>query len=505
LRNRTSGRRSLRCLRRETVAGLIFLAALSLAIGTAVSSVQVPNDGAGPPDGPPRRNGGGPGGGRPGGQGGLNPVELLGRTVFFDRNLSNPPGIACGSCHLPEAGFTYFDSAVNQKYGVVPGATPGRFGNRKPMTISYAWFVPEGPTAWRRRQQAWEGGFFADGRASTLEAQAREPMVNPNEMDNTAHGLASPDLVVRKVLGGSYTNLLTQAYGDDATARPTATVFLLLRQAIAAYEKSRDVSPFSSKYDAVAQGQAQFTPAELNGLRLFTGSVTGRPGGAANAKSAQCITCHTISDSADRGRDFFTNWTFANIGVPRNPRNPYYKQTRVAADPQGFNPDGDKYVDLGLGGVLYPERQLPGGNLGPAGNGRGDFLEANGTFRVPSLRNVDKRPSPTFVKCYMHNGVFRSLKEVVHFYNTRNLTTRGEVIALTSPTPYAGLKGKPVWPMPEVASATTLQNPDGRPNSPRARVGNLGLTPGEEDDIVAFLGTLSDGYFTPARRRPPGN
>jgi cytochrome c peroxidase len=315
--------------------------------------------------------------------------------------------------------------------------------------------------------------------------------------------LASPDLVVRKVVTGSYSNLFEQAFGADALSKSSADIFRMIRQAIAEYEKSRDVSPFSSKYDAFVEGQAQLTQSELNGLRLFTGSTTGRPGGTPNYKSAQCVTCHTISDSANGRRDFFTNWTFANIGAPKNPRNPYYKQTNSATDPLGYNPDGDRYVDLGLGAILYPERNLPPGNVGPGSDGRGDFLEANGEFRVPSLRNVDKRPDADFVKAYMHNGFFRSLKDVVHFYNTRNLTFPGEIFDLGSANPYATVKGRPLWPLPEYPSAITLQNPAGHRNSPNARVGNLGLTDQEEDDIVAFLQTLSDGYFTPQRRRPP--
>jgi cytochrome c peroxidase len=349
------------------------------------------------------------------------------------------------------------------------------------------------------------GGFFSDGRAQDLEDQAGQPMLNPNEMDNVLHGLPSSELVVRKVLAASYAGLFKEAFGNDALTQSSEDIFRMVRQSIAAYEKSRDVSPFSSKYDAYVDGRAQLTASELNGLRLFTGSVTGRPGGAPHYKNAQCATCHVVSDSADSRRDFFTNWTFANIGVPRNPRNPFYQQTNRAINPLGFNPDSDHYIDLGLGAVLYPKRSLPPGNLGPGSDGRGDFLQANGAFRVPTLRNVDKRPDPHFIKCYMHNGFFKSLKEVAHFYNTRNLTNRAEIISLASANPYANLKGQPVWPLPEYPSSLTLQNPAGDPNGPTARVGNLGLTDQEENDIVAFLQTLSDGFFTPARRRPPPN
>jgi cytochrome c peroxidase len=185
-----------------------------------------------------------------------------------------------------------------------------------------------------------------------------------------------------------------------------------------------------------------------------------------------------------------------NIGVPRNPSNPYYKMTNARANPLGYNPLGAAYIDLGLGDFIYTSLGLPSGNLGPLGNGQGDFLAINGTFKAATLRNVDKRPHPSFVKAYMHNGVFKSLQQVVHFYNTRNLTTHpGEVIDFTKANPYAGLKGKPLWPAPEYPSLITLQNPSGAPGSINAQVGNLGLTAQEEADIVAFLGTLSDGYF----------
>jgi cytochrome c peroxidase len=432
-------------------------------------------------------------------------MAQLGRAIFFDTNLSNPTGMACASCHAPAAGFTFPNSNINQQFGPVPGVIQGRFGSRKPMTISYSWFVPEGPTFWNRRLQAWEGGFFSDGRAASLVDQAGMPMLNPDEMNNDLHGLASPALVVRKVATSSYANLFRQAFGDGALAESQDDIFLMIRQSLAAFERSRDVSPFSSKYDAYVDGSAQLTLSELNGLRLFTGSITGRPGGAPYYKNAECSACHSVSDAADGRRDFFTNWTFANIGVPKNPHNPYYKETDYASNPAGYNPAGDKFIDLGLGEIAYPAQNLPPGNYGFGADDRGDFLQVNGEFRVPSLRNVDKRPTADFVKAYMHNGVFKSLKEVVHFYNTRNLTMQNERVNLASAHPYANVKGQPRWALPEVASAATLQNPTGLSNGPMGRLGNLGLSDQEENDIVAFLGTLSDGYFTPNRPPGPGN
>ena len=146
---------------------------------------------------------------------------------------------------------------------------------------------------------------------------------------------------------------------------------------------------------------------------------------------------------------------------------------------------------------------LPAGNFGPGSDGQGDFLGINGAFRAQTLRNVDKRPHPSFVKAYMHNGIFKGLKQVVRFYNTRNLTTvPGEVINFTSPDPYGSLVGTPLWPIPEYPSPVSLQNPSGAPGAADVanQVGNLGLTDREEDDLVAFLQTLSDGYFTPESR-----
>ena len=86
-------------------------------------------------------------------------------------------------------------------------------------------------------------------------------------------------------------------------------------------------------------------------------------------------------------------------------------------------PGGKSFVDLGVGGFLANGHPLSqpsavdahGGPLAPDNRGR---------FRVPTLRNVDKRPSPDFVKAYGHNGYFKSLKAIVHFYNTRDVLPR---------------------------------------------------------------------------------
>ena len=125
-------------------------------------------------------------------------------------------------------------------------------------------------------------------------------------------------------------------------------------------------------------------------------------------------------------------------------------------------------MDKGVGGFLA-DRQL---------NPNSDWSQFSsrfeGKFQVTTLRNVDKRPRPDFVKAYMHNGYFKSLKEVVHFYNTRDSLPRcshGDAGEKTT-----------CWPAPEVQ-----QNVD-------TTIGRLGLTSKQEDQLVAFMTTLTDGY-----------
>ena len=152
-------------------------------------------------------------------------------------------------------------------------------------------------------------------------------------------------------------------------------------------------------------------------------------------------------------------------GVPRNPANPFYKQT-------AYNPEREAWIDPGLGGFLATEKRYQA-------RSRGQF----GAHKVPTLRNVDKRSSPDLVKVYGHNGYFRSLKEIVHFYNTRDIL----------PVCNHGDPGERVtcWPLPETAM-----------NMNSEEMGNLGLTDAEEDAIVAFMKTLNDGE---ARNKMMGN
>jgi len=350
-------------------------------------------------------------------QGGLTPQEQLGKSLFFDANLSTPSGQSCAVCHGPTVGWTGPDQAINAGGAVYEGAVAGRFGNRKPPASAYAGDSPI--LHWDGTK--WVGGMFWDGRATgdvlgdPLAEQAQGPFLNPAEQNN-----ASPQVVIDKVLASSYKNLfLGICTNPDANQR-----YECIGRAIAAYERSKEVSQFTSKYDYWLQGKAKLTGQEQRGLELFNGK-------------AMCANCHVAP--------LFTDFTYDNLGVPKNPKNPFYHMP--------YNPDGENWVDTGLGGFLQA-----------AGYSETVWGPEWGKQKVPTLRNVDLRPAKKFMKAYSHNGYFKSLGEIVHFYNTRDV-------------PGAG------WPPPEVAD-----------NVNTTEMGNLGLNRGEELAIVAFLQTLSDGY-----------
>jgi cytochrome c peroxidase len=434
----------------------------------------------------------------------LSAGEQLGKDIFFDSTLSNPKGYACASCHAPQTGFTGPSSAVNILAGPVPGVIAGRVGKRKPQTVPYAAFSPDGP-AFNADLQVYVGGNFWDGRTPDTAHQARMPFLDPNEMANAASGPYPPHadgfspMVAQKLASRPYAPLFRQALGTNVfKTRTDEQLYELATSLIASYEASAEVVQFSSKYDASQYGTSAKAPyvlsaSEERGRALFFGK-------------AQCSACHSSGSlpsvlAATHGRDTFTMYCYANIGVPRNPGNPYYDETDSKADPIGSNPLGPAYIDYGLGSNPNPGtdgtvfmNQFPG-----------DIQMFRGLFKAPSLRNSDKRPNPSFVKSYMHNGVFKSLKDVVHFYNKRNIAAdpSGDEAAFDLRLgPPAGYE--PVFDPPEVID--NVQNaagvsPDnaGDDVDNNGQVGNLGLSDSDEDDLVNFLSTLTDGYALPVK------
>jgi cytochrome c peroxidase len=368
------------------------------------------------------------------GNGGLTPIEELGKHLLFDTSLSTPPGQSCAACHAPEAGFTGPDSDINYATAAYPGAVHTRFGNRKPPTAAYGGDSPV--LYYDETDEVWIGGMFWDGRATgwtlgdPLAEQAQGPFLNPLEQNNP-----NAKHVILKIKDSAYAGLFEQVWGPGSLdwKKDVAGTYERIARSIAAYERSAEVNPFSSKFDAYLAGQATLTEQEAWGLELFEGK-------------AMCSACH-ISEPGSLGEPpLFTDFTYDNLGIPKHPRNPFYTM------PPYWNPDGMNWVDYGLGGFLKS-----------AGYEAGIYEPELGKHKVPTLRNVDLRPYPGFIKVFGHNGFFKSLEEIVHFYNTRDVES---------------------WPPPEVPETMNTDE-----------LGNLGLTAAEEAAIVAFMKTLSDGYI----------
>lgn len=396
------------------------------------------------------------------GAAGLTDMEQLGKSIFFDQNLSINGNQSCAACHDPEWGFTGSLEEINAAGGVYEGSIAGRFGNRKPPSAAYATRSP----IFHFAKGLFVGGNFWDGRATGEKLgnpaadQAQGPYLNPAEQ-------ALPDnaCVVYRVCMASYSVSFESVFGAEACdvswpadletrcASEGGSVSLSeadrtkvdqaydhVALAIAAFEGSPEVNPFTSKLDA---GRRYLTWEEKRGFALFMGK-------------GKCAKCHIASCR----RALFTDFTFNNLGVPKNPENP-----AVLADPN--------FVDRGLGGFL---RSTEWSSMAEAEDGK---------HKVPTLRNVDKRPFEGAKKAFTHNGYFKTLEQVVHFYNTRDVKP-------TCPGDYTATQALDAdcWPEPEVAENVNTEE-----------LGDLGLSADEEAAIVAFMRTLNDGYLPQSRPR----
>jgi cytochrome c peroxidase len=393
----------------------------------------------------------------------LTPNEELGKSIFFDTDLSINRNQSCAGCHGPEAGWTGPESNVNAHGSVYEGSIAGRFGDRKPPSSAYATFSPV--FSFETRSGLFIGGNFWDGRATGEKLgnpaadQAQGPFLNTAEQ-------ALPDsaCVVYLVCTASYDVSFEEVWGDGAcditwpadveiTCAAEGTTVTLSAEdrarsdmaydnialSIAAYEGSNEVNAFSSKYDLTfnnSRNKAKLSKQERKGFALFKGK-------------GKCSRCHIVNGK----KSLFTDFSFDNLGIPQNPENP-----------AGVAP---VFVDPGLGGFLQN-----------AGYDPDVYMPEWGKHKVPTLRNVDLRPSEGFVKAYGHNGYFKTLKGIVHFYNTRDVKPE-------CPGPYteAEALASACWPAPEVSSTVNTDE-----------LGDLGLSDEEEDAIIAFLKALSDGF-----------
>jgi cytochrome c peroxidase len=298
--------------------------------------------------------------------------SALGKRIFFDKNLSEPAGTSCASCHDPAHGFAGNNGST---LGVALGSRAGHFAARNTPSVMYLKFTRPFHLHWEEDAPVVDayGGFFWDGRVDKLADVPRQPLLNPNEMNNAGSGD-----ILAKLRRRDYAGEFRQQFGElDDAERALQS----LGEALAAYMTSAELSPFSSKYDEYIQHRADLSAEEARGLRLFKDAAKGG-----------CSECHKLNDTIPvPERSLFTNYGFDSVGVPRNAELP------VNSDAQHF--------DLGL-------CQRPNPKF------RSDSPEFCGAFRTPSLRNVALRER------FMHNGVFSSLREVVAFYASRSTSPK---------------------------------------------------------------------------------
>jgi cytochrome c peroxidase len=300
------------------------------------------------------------------------PMAALGQALFEDSTLSanadhsGPGNQSCASCHDKSAAFTDPDQTIP----VSAGAVVGRFGTRNSPTVSYAAFAPTLSSQLDDGELLWSGGLFLDGRVNTLEEQAGKPFLNEMEMNN-----ASVAEVIGRLRASPNAVTFLQVFGADALdPGKEDRAFAQLTQAIAAFERTPAVSPFNARFDAYLAGSGTLNPLEIEGMSLFI-----------RADKGGCAACHVMTRGAKGEPPLFTDFTYDNLGVPRNTNTLFY--------PVGF-------VDEGITPTLTARNE--------------DGSRLRGKFRVPTLRNIEKTAP------YMHNGVFTDLREVVVFYNTRD-------------------------------------------------------------------------------------
>ncbi len=458
---------------------------------------------------------------------GYEALRILGGLLNYDQNMSPLRNVACASCHMPYAGFSGPIPSVNLTMVAYPGTFHFRAGKRTAQRYTYAPQFPQ--LRFNETDQAFIGGEFWDARAtgyrlqSADAEQAQHPPVDTQEM-----GFADTACIAWRISQAQYKSLFEQVWGPDfdigwpadteqtcaapggnfPTATPIAlspndrakanNIYDQWGQSISALEHSDDVSPLSSKFDAFLAGKATLTADEMAGYKLFDGKAacntchldgrgsTQTPGTGADAKPS--TTTGIDTSAAASQAPLFTCLGYANEGLPLNPRIALFYQNKP--DALGFtpNPLGFGYRDLGLGTFLRsgfgsaPNPNATWISLAPKSDGQMQTSTARNVAMTPKQCPSTEAPGPYFQKEFFHNGYIKSLKQLVHFYNTRDVYAYN---VTSGHCPPGRTEKVDCWPMPEV------------PNNIDMTTGNLGLTDTEEDQIVAFLQTLTDGFTTP--------
>jgi len=362
-------------------------------------------------------------------------VVALGDLIFHDASLSASGDLACATCHDPARGHAPSNALAVQSGGAARDVP----GFRAVPSLRYLSFTPrfgfdaEGTPS---------GGFDRDGRAPDLMTQAIRPLLAPHEMAN-----ASPSELAARVAATAYAGEFRRIFGDRVLDDPEATLRAVTFALMQYQRMDPAFHPFDSKYDAFLRGRVRLEPAELRGLALFN-----------RADKGNCAACHPSARGADGALPLFTDFTYDNLGVPRN-----------AAIPATTDP---AYADLGL--------------CGPDRTDLADRRELCGAFKVPTLRNVATR------QVFFHNGRFGSLTDALRFYVRRD--TNPDAFY---PQDASGVTRKFDDLPPDLAgNVNTSEVPyDRRPgDAPR-------LNDAEIADLEAFLNTLTDGYKPLALRK----
>jgi cytochrome c peroxidase len=399
----------------------------------------------------------------------LSAMALLGQQIFNDTSLSSSGRLSCASCHSAQTAYAPAN-ALPAQFG---GPTVSAQGVRAVPSLMYLAQQPNfyiGPdisgdndtpvalpqlaaagvnavratkTAQSTAQSAAnivpEGGLFWDGRVNTLQSQAMGPLLSPFEMDGGSIARAAA-----KLQAAPYASLFKALFGPDIFVSPGMAVSEALF-AVSRYQvEDPSLHPYSSKYDAWLEGKARLSGKEMRGYVLFN-----------DPNKGDCAACHLSQPTADGQPPLFTDHQYEALGAPRNPD--------LAANK---NPS---YYDLGI--------------CGPYRTDLASQTQYCGMFLTPTLRNTAAR------HVFFHNGVFHSLRQVLDFYDFRD-TDPGKIY-------------------PQDATGRVLKFND-LPEKYLANIDNIdpplnrtlgqapALSRAEEKDIIAFLQTLTDGYYTPA-------
>jgi len=442
-------------------------------------------------------------------------LKLLGKYVFFDTSLSTPGNKqGCVSCHEPKDGWTFPDSDVNAGQVGNPGASPHANGHIKPPAASYAAFVPVfqpcnlgfpiflggvghcGGLFWDGRAEGWGANYPAqlgplgNGQVTDtvilndLPADKQGaykkylgPLVDQalNPFQKGIEQNAGEKKVCQQVKTAEYKELYYKAFGEEIDCKTTPKdnpayhrSFQLIVLATAAFEASNEFNPFNSRRDMALENDADgafplddLTDEENLGHDLFYGETSDlNPTGV----DAGCWNCHTDDPGNDDGTEphqTYSDDAYHTIGIP------FYREMRTA----------NKGDIVGASDHIVDHPQPPGPRCLVLG-----CPTSPGFYKNPTLRNVDLRESPDFVKAYGHNGYFKSLWQIVHFYSTRDLKPDCAVTIpeIEDPTVEEALAAD-CWPDTEFP-----------PDNNFGGVGILNLTEAQEKAIVAYLKTLSD-------------